>query len=96
MSTVTLFHGTTHAGAKGIEADGYICGRAYFTPRRDIAENYCCDVVVEVQIDLDMLNKDLDTEDDTGESMEEWVERGCSVFVAGDVDVSRAKFHHHD
>lgn len=59
VETVPLYHGTSEEAATAIKASGQINGPAYFTPRKDIAEDFG-EVALKVNVPKSDLGIDLD------------------------------------
>jgi hypothetical protein len=81
---ITVYHGTSQENHDAIMRDGFIRGRAYFTPRYEIAAEYG-EAVIEIELDESVLNIDHDTYD--GFDLEQAISDGASLYVDGDVAV---------
>jgi hypothetical protein len=80
---VTLYHGTSKAAAEKILRDGFVRGKVYLTPSKESAWTYAGPDgrVLAVDVPAGDLEPDLDTENYDGETMNEWLELGRSVWT---------------
>jgi hypothetical protein len=91
-----FYHGTTGENAESIMNDGFICGRAYFSPRYEVAADYALAndpdgaVVIAVELEIDILR--IDNESYDGDDLQTALDRGVSVYVDSDVDINDAYF----
>jgi len=98
--TVRLFHGTTEEGIDGIRSSGKIFGKAFFTPRREVAESFGPHVA-EADVPVDKLTIDPDLGGQVtlgvdeangyfgnkGWSLDDYIRAGYSLAVDDDVAI---------